>query len=187
MLKTNFRILIWLIVLLSLIGCVATLPPKAEISKSYSLTGVKTYVIKTDCKNTNSSDIKPSFIATYCQVLDGNIKVAIQRTNPEFQYSDKESDITIETVLEEMHGGSAAARFLIGFGAGRSVTTVYVRIYKRETLMAERRITETTTMPNLATKTYENEDAILQDAPLLARKIAEFIADPVKYKEENPY
>jgi len=44
---------------------------------------------------------------------------------------------------------------------------------------------ETTTLTNLMTGTYSNEDALMQDVPLLARKIAEFVNDPVKFKKEN--
>ena len=46
-------------------------------------------------------------------------------------------------------------------------------------------ITETTTLTNLMTGNYSNKDALMQYVPLVARKVAEFVNDPVKYKNEN--
>jgi hypothetical protein len=115
-------------------------------------------------------------------MLEGSIKLSLQKTNPEFQYTNTGSNLNIDVTLEELHGGSAAARFWIGFGAGRTVSTAYVRVLKGQELVAEGRITETTTLTNLITGNYSNEDALMQDVPQLARKIAEFVNDPVKFK-----
>ncbi len=93
--------------------------------------------------------------------------------------------MNFDVTLEELHGGSAAARFWVGFGAGRTVSTVYVKVLKGQELMAEGRITETTTLTNVLTGTYSNEDSLMQDVLLVARKIAEFVNDPVKFKKDN--
>jgi len=58
------------------------------------------------------------------------------------------------------------------------VTPVYVKILRNQQIIAEGRITETTTMPDLIGGTYSNEDAILQDAPRVANKIADFVVNP---------
>jgi hypothetical protein len=168
-------------------GCTAALPPKTEISSSYSIVGLKTYTLKTSCEQANVDPaIDQTFLSGYCQMLQGSTKLALQKVNPALKYTEANSDMNIDVALEELHGGNAAARFLIGFGAGRSVSTLFVRVFKAQELMAESRITETTTFTNLMTGTYENEDALMQDVPLLARKIAEFVNDPVKYRKENP-
>jgi hypothetical protein len=168
---------------LFLIGCTATLPQKAEISRSYSLQGLKTYILKLNCEKANvDTSFSKSFASSYCQMLEGSIKLSLQKTNPEFQDTKTVSDLNIDVILEELHGGSAAARFWIGFGAGRTVSTAYVRVLKGQELVAEGRITETTTLTNLITGNYSNEDALMQDVPQLARKIAEFVNDPVKFK-----
>jgi hypothetical protein len=172
--------------ILFLMGCTATLPPKVEISGSYSLQGLKSYALKLNCEKANiDPSFKKSFASSYCQMLEGSIKLSLQKTNPEFQYTNTSSELDINVTLEELHGGSAAARFWIGFGAGRTVSTVYVKVLKGQELIAEGRITETTTLTNLMTGTYSNEDALMQDVPLVARKIAEFVNDPVKFKKEN--
>ena len=171
--------------ILFLIGCMATLPPKMEINSSYSLQGLKSYALKLNCENVKiDPSFNPSFASSYCQMLEGSIKLTLQKTNPEFQYTNASSDLNIDVTLEELHGGSAAARFWIGFGAGRSVSTVYVKVLKGRELIAEGRITETTTLTNVMSGNYSNEDAVMQDVPLVARKIAGFVSDPVKFKKE---
>lgn len=174
------------IAILFLIGCTATLPRKTEIRSQYSLHDLKSYTLKLNSEKANvDPSFNKSFAGSYCQMLEGSIKLSLQKTNPEFQYSTGNSDLLIDVTLEELHGGSAAARFWIGFGAGRTVSTVYVRVLKGQELMAESRITETTTMTNLVTGNYSNEDALMQDVPQLARKITEFVNDPLKYTKEN--
>lgn len=174
------------ITILFLIGCTATLPQKAEISRSYSLQGLKSYALKLNSEKTNiDPSFSKSFASAYCQMLEGSIKLSLQKTNPEFQYTNTSSDLNIDVTIEELHGGSAAARFWIGFGAGRAVSTVYVRVLKGQELLAEGRITETTTMTNLITGNYSNEDALMQDVPPLAGKIAAFVNDPLKFKKDN--
>ena len=174
------------IVMLFLFGCTATLPQKVEISPTYSLQGFKFYTLKVDCEKANlDPSFNKSFASSYCQMLDGSIKLALQKTKPEFQYTSSNSDLKIEVTLEELHGGSAAARFWIGFGAGRTVSTVYVRVLKGQELQAEGRVTETTAFTDVMAGNYSNEDAVMQDVPRLARKVAEFVNDPVKFKNEN--
>jgi hypothetical protein len=63
---------------------------------------------------------------------------------------------------------------------------VFVKIQKKGNIVSERRITETTTMPNMLTSNFSNEDAILQDAPLVARKVGQFVKDPVNFERTNP-
>jgi hypothetical protein len=109
----------------------------------------------------------------------------LKRENPNFQFEENSPDLKIRAILEQIHGGSAAARFWVGFGAGRSITTLYVTVEKNDKIIAERRFTETTTMPNIVSGAYANEDAIIQDAPLIARKIAEFVKDPVAFEEKQ--
>ena len=163
-----------------LVGCASTLPSKNIVTKSYSLIGVKTYSINLTCNRAEVTNLDRSFLEGYCQALEGSTKMTLRKKLPEIRYEKENPDLIIKGDLERIHGGSGAARFWIGFGAGRSITTLYVKIYKGQDLMAERRITETTTLMNLMSGNYSNEDAIIQDAPLVARKVADFISDPLK-------
>lgn len=165
-------------------GCAPTLPSKSVVNDAYSLEGVKTFSSVVDCENVQITELKTDFSKDYCQVLAGNIKISLQRENPGLTYDESHPDLVVQTTLEEIHGGSAAARFWVGFGAGRSITTVYVKVIKLGVTIAERRITETTTMPNLVTSNFSNEDAILQDATLLARRIGRFVKDPVNFEKQ---
>lgn len=175
-----------LILILLLTGCTAALPPKTEVRQSYTLLGVKSYSLDMNCEKANVDPaINRSFLKGYCQMLEGSIKVAMQRINPELTYLDTKSDIRVNVTLEELQGGNAAARLWIGFGAGRSVSTVYVNVLRGTESLSEGRVTETTTLTNIMTGTYSNEDALMQDVPLLAKKLAEFISDPIKFKREN--
>jgi hypothetical protein len=172
--------------LLTLTGCTSTLPEKMTVKDNYSLLNVKTYAIKVQCEK---GDIDPNlpkaFASNYCQMLEGAVKMALAQTNPEFQPTIDNADLNINIALEALHGGSAAARALVGFGAGRSVSTVYVSILKGTESLAETRITETTTMPNIASKNWTNEDALMQDIPAIAKNVAAFISDPLKYQKET--
>ncbi len=171
--------------LLSLVGCAPTLPSKSVIHGSYSIADVKTFSSVLNCENTQVTEVRPDFAQDYCQVLAVNIKLALQKENRNFKHDEKNPELVVQTTLEEIHGGNAAARFWIGFGAGRSITTVYVKVVKDGEIIAERRITETTTMPNLITNNFANDDAILQDAPLVARKIGEFVKSPINFEKNN--
>jgi len=178
------------LILISVIfmGCTAALPQKMEIDKNYSLLGVKSYSLKIDNSKTNiDPNLNKNFLSGYTQLLEGNVKMALLKEVPELHHSNDNSDISIEINIEEIHGGSAAARFWVGFGAGRSVSTVFVKVFKKGAIQSEARITETTTLTNLATGNYSNEDALMQDIPLISRNIAEFIRNPSEYKEkDNP-
>ncbi|OPY88220.1 MAG: hypothetical protein A4E71_00595 [Smithella sp. PtaU1.Bin162] len=179
------NILILLSVIL-IMGCTATLPQKMEISKNYSLLGAKSYSLKIDNSKANiDPNLNKNFLSGYTQLLESNVKMALLKIAPELNYINDNSDISIEINIEEIHGGSAAARFWVGFGAGRSVSTVFVKVFKKGEIQAEARITETTTLTNLATGNYSNEDALMQDVPLISRNIAEFISNPSEYKEKN--
>ena len=167
-----------------IVSCAATLPDKGAIKNNYSIADVKTFSSTLNCENTKVTRVSPNFVQDYCQVLQSNIKMALKRENPNFQFEENSPDLKIKTILEQIHGGSAAARFWLGFGAGRSITTIHVTVEKNDKIIAERWITETTTFTNLMTGTYANEDAILQDAPLIARKIAEFVKDPVTFEKK---
>ena len=172
--------------ILFLFGCTATLPQKTEVSSSYSLKGLNSYSLTVNCEKANVDPaFSKSFTTSYCQMLEGSIKLQLQKTNPEFQNAPTNSDLDIHVTLEELHGGSAAARLWIGFGAGRTVSTAYVKITRGQESLAEGRITETTTLTDIMRGTYSNEDALMQDVILVAKKIAGFVNDPVKFKEEN--
>ena len=181
----KISILIALLSSMVFIGCTSTLPDKITISNNYSLANVKTYVIKTQYdKGDVDPNLPKTFAANYCEMLEGAVKMALLKTNPEFKHVPGGGDLNITIALESLHGGSAAARALVGFGAGRSVSTVYVTISKGAESIAEARITETTTMPNIQTSNWTNEDALMQDIPAVAKKIAAFVSDPVKYQKE---
>ncbi len=170
---------------LYLVGCATTLPDKSAINDSYSIKGVKTFSSTLNCENTMVTGLSPDFLQNYCTMLGGNIKLAIQKENRNIKNDEKNPELVVQTTLEEVNGGNAATRFWIGFGAGRSVTTVYVKVVKNGKIIAERRITETTTMPDIIDNNYENEDAILQDSPLISRRIGKFVKNPIDFEKKK--
>jgi hypothetical protein len=159
-------------------ACASTLPSKGSVQSNYSIRDAKTFSSTLDCESPKVAGVRESFTKDYCQILASNIKLAIQKELGDIAYDEKNPDLVIKATLEEINGGSAAARFWVGMGAGRSITTAYVKVVKKGATIAEQRITETTTVPNMATNNFANDDAILQDAPLLARKIGEFVKNP---------
>lgn len=167
-------------------GCASTLPPKIAVKSNYSLLGVKSCVVKAQCdKAALDPAIPKAFAANYCQMLEGAVKMELSKANPDFQYSPAAGDLNIDITLEALHGGSAAARFWVGFGAGRSISTVFVRVSRGVEPLAETRITETTTMPNFISNNLSNENALMQDVPAVAKNIAAFVNNPAKYQKES--
>lgn len=169
----------FLLFCLLLSGCAPTLPDYDVISKDYSLLGSKTFKSTVDCSKASVVAVAPDFITGYCPLIESQLKSSIQRQNPNLEYSTELPDIVIESKIEQINGGSAGARFWVGFGAGRSVTTIFTRVSKGGQIIAERRFSETTTMPTMGV--WDNDSAILQDAPIVAKKIATFIRDPLAY------
>jgi hypothetical protein len=163
-------------------GCAGTLPTKSEVTSGYSLEGIKTVSVDTKCPNPKLDNIEASFVPSYCQVLESNVKLAIKSKFPSWQFKDTDADARIDILLEELYGGSAQARFWVGFGAGKSAITVYVKVSRNNAVIAEGRIIETSTMPNVAAGNWSNEEMLSQDAPLISRKIADFVADPNSFK-----
>jgi len=182
--KKNVEVIFFFAIII-IVGCAATLPDERAIQNNYSIADVKTFSSALNCENTKVTAVRPDFIQGYCQVLQANLKMALKRENPNFQFEENSPDLKIKAILEQIHGGSAAARFWIGFGAGRSITTIHITVEKNDKIIAERRFTETTTLTNIMTGNYANEDAIIQDAPLIAKKIAEFVEDPVAFDEKQ--
>ena len=158
-------------------GCTPTLPEKVKVEPSYALEGIKTVSVQIHCEEALIVDVEPAFKDGYCEALGANIKHAVKR-KLRLIYTENDPDLMVDTKLEEVRGGSAATRFWIGFGAGQSVTTMYVKIIRNQNIIAEGRITETTTMPDIVGGSYSNEDAILQDAPRVANKVADFVVNP---------
>ena len=167
-----------------LTGCAATLPTQTIVNSGYrySLEGVKTVTISTRCPNPKLDDVKPSFVPEYCQMLGSSAKLAIKSKYPAWQLKDADADAQIDILLEELYGGSSQARFWVGFGAGKTAITVYVKVTRNNSVLAEGRLIETSTMPNLSTGNWSNEELLTQDAPLISRKIADFVADPNSFK-----
>ena len=159
-------------------GCAATLPEKTFVGFNYSLKGVQTVEIRTTCENVETSDIRATFIEAYCENLQSGLKFALRNKFPEFKMVETGGDMVMDLSLEQLHGGSAATRFWIGFGAGRSVSTVALKILKGHEVIAEKRFVETTTMPDVISGTSSNEEALIRDIQLLSRKIADFVDLP---------
>jgi hypothetical protein len=163
-------------------GCASTLPAQTSVNSGYSLQGVKTVSIATECPSPKIDNIGTSFVPDYCQILGSNVKMAIRSKNPTWEFRDSYADIHIDVLLEELYGGSAQARFWVGFGAGKTATTVYVRVIRDNNVLAEGRLTETSTMPNINAGNWSNEELLTQDAPLISRKIADFVSDPNSFR-----
>jgi hypothetical protein len=181
----KFKSFIIVCIVLFIYGCAAKLPEQPKVNANYSVKDVKTYSVNIDCTKATISGLQQNFAENYCPILESNIKLFLQNKNPTWSNTKDSPELTIKATLEQIHGGSSAARFWVGFGAGRSVTTVHIQVLKGNVAIAERRFNETTTMPNIAAGNWTNEDAIIQDAPLIAKKIAEFVRNPSGYGKKN--
>jgi hypothetical protein len=167
-----------------LAGCVATLPPKVSIDNNYNALGVNTASVTMDCSNVKTDDINPASVPDYCQMLHSSTKASIRKKTG-YDIIDDPADMDINIKLEEIYGGNAAARFIVGLGAGRSAITTFVSIAKDGKVIAEGRLGETSTLPNVAGRAWSNDEMIIQDIGILGGKIADFVVNPRDF-EANP-
>jgi hypothetical protein len=161
----------------TLTGCASTLPPTVSIDKDFNTNGVKTVSVKMDCTNVRLDKINPSSIPDFCQMLQASAKTSIRRKTG-YDIAEAGTDVDITIKLEEMYGGNAAARALVGFGAGRSVITTHIDMVRGGKVIAAGRLVETSTMPNIAGSAWSNEEMITQDVGIIGSRIADFVANP---------
>ena len=95
------------------------------------------------------------------------------------------ADITINTELLNIDGGSAGLRFWIGFSAGAAESTVKVSILdKTGKELATAQISERTMCP-IGACVESNEDTVRRNLKSLAEDVAEFIMNPAEYEKKK--
>ena len=171
------RFIIWVSMAVMLAGCASTLPAKISVGNDFNTTGVKTASVRMDCSNVQLDDIDPAAVQDFCQMLHAAAKASI-RIKTGYALAEGLSDMDITIKLEQMYGGNSVARFMVGLGAGRSVLTTYVDIARGGKVIAEGRLVETSTIPNIVGNAWTNEELIKQDIGIIAGKIADFVANP---------
>jgi len=162
-------------------------PPIDEISKidpAYSTDGVSHFFVKLDCDDAEITELKESYEDNYCPLLKNQIVSTIQQQHPQWQLQEKNPDLLIDAVLEQLHGGNQALRFFPSFEAGRTMLTIHFNVYKQSLLIAERRLTEITRRIHFEDDKHTNEEAISEDTKLIAMKISEFIDNPVQFDKK---
>jgi len=167
-----------------LAGCTSTMPPKISIDNNYNTLGVKTAAVNMDCSNVKSDNIDPASVADYCQILNSAAKAAIRKKTG-YTISDNPADLDIEIKLEEIYGGNAVARTMVGLGAGRSAITAFVGIAKDGKVIAEGRLIETSTLPDVVGNAWSNDEIIMHDLGTLGGKIADFVVNPRDFEEKQ--
>jgi len=167
-----------------LAGCVSTLPPKISIDNNYNTLGVKSASVTMDCSSVRTNDIDPAAVPDYCQMLQSAAKASFRKKTG-YNIIDDTADMDINIKLEEIYGGNATARFIVGLGAGRSAITALVSIAKEGRVIAEGRLGETSMLPNVTGKAWSNDQIILQDIGILGGKIADFAVNPRDF-QANP-
>jgi hypothetical protein len=95
------------------------------------------------------------------------------------------TDLIVNAEVLEIEGGSRAARFWIGLGAGAAHSTVQVSILDRAANeIASARISEATVCP-VGWCVKANKEVIQQDLQILAGKAAEFIVNPAEFERKR--
>ncbi|MDH3257233.1 MAG: hypothetical protein OEM27_06415 [Nitrospinota bacterium] len=170
----------WIVLMgmLLLTGCASALPEKTFVAPEYSLKGAQMMEVRITCNDVEASDVRATFIRSYCKSLRDGFKLALKDKFPKLHMVEAGGDLVMDLTLEQLHGGSDTRRFWIGFGAGRSVSTAYLKMLKGGQVIAEKRFVETTTMPDLLTGASSNEEALMRDIPLLTRKMMDFVDRP---------
>jgi hypothetical protein len=168
------QVILLLTVVLTTTGCASTLPPKYSIDMDFNTTGVKSLSVKMDCTNVKVDDIDPASVPDFCKRLQAAAKSSIGRKTG-YEIREGSSDIDINIKLEEI---SASARFWVDMGAVSSVLTTCITIIKDGEVIAEKRIVETNTIPNITDNAWSNEEMINQYIGNMGGRIADFIAYP---------
>ena len=93
-------------------------------------------------------------------------------------------DITVDTELLQVEGGSAALRFWIGFGAGAISSRVKVSIRDRNGAeLAGSEISQETSCP-LGACAEDNEPLVRENLKALARSVSAFVTNPAEYQKK---
>jgi hypothetical protein len=174
------KTLLGLALMIFLSGCAATLPSHVNVNNDYNILNAKTTSVNVECLNVKTDNIDPESVPDYCMMMQGAVKVAM-RAKSGLKLSDDNPDVLVNIKIEEIYGGNAHARFWVGLGAGRSALTTYTKVMQAGNLIAEMRKTETSTMPNLNSGTWSNEEVLSQDVSISASKIADFIINPKSF------
>jgi hypothetical protein len=164
-----------IICLLATGGCAAKLPEHSYIKDGYDIKGHRSFVTQVDCADAQVANLAPGFAGSYCDVLASNIKLQLVSSTGHWQAAEA-APLEIKTKLETLNGGNAATRFWISYGAGRALTGIYVEVFEDGQLIAAKRFSETSWVADLAA--WSNEALISRDAPLVAKKVADFVLDP---------
>jgi len=181
------RIIIMALTGIMMAGCTSTMPPKISIDNNYNTLGVKTASVTMDCSNVKSDNIDAASVPDYCQILHSAAKAAIRKKTG---YSitdnaDNPADLGINIKLEEIYGGNAVARTMVGLGAGRSAITAFVGISKEGKVIAEGRLIETSTLPDVVGNAWSNDEIIMHDIGTLGGKIGDFVVNPRDFEEKQ--
>lgn len=93
-----------------------------------------------------------------------------------------ETDLVVKAEIVDIDGGSRAARFWVGLGAGAAHSTVRVSILdKAGNMLAKARFSEATMCPiGLCVKA--NKAVVQQDLEILAGKAADLIVHPDRFE-----
>jgi hypothetical protein len=172
------KLLLFFIAVFLLGGCTSTLSPIVKINDHYGR--FNSASIQMNCQHVRTDNINPDSIPDFCQMLQTMVKVSL-RSKYDIKITDDKPDFKINLKIEEIYGGNAQTRFWVGFGAGKSAITTFVNVTKDDKSLAEGRLIETSTMPNLNSGMWSNEEVISQDIIIISNKIANFIIDPVSY------
>ena len=101
------------------------------------------------------------------------------------QASPIRSDIAVRAEIVEVDGGSAGARFWIGFNAGAAQSTIRVSILDRAGKeLAVAPISHSTMCP-LGWCTDSNKMMIQRNLQSLAEEVAEFVVNPSEYEKRK--
>ena len=177
----------WVLLLVFLTACAPKMPEKSFIDPQYSLSGIQTVSIQTKCDQAKVTGLDKTFVHAYCDSLNSGLKLAFKYEFPKFMKLVEEgpADLDLHFELEQLHGGDEGARFWIGFGAGRSVSTVYLTAKRDGKVIMEKRINETTTMPDIVGGAISNEETLVRDIGLVARRLLKHAKDPWAEQRER--
>jgi hypothetical protein len=173
--------LIFIFIVLILSACRTSIEEISEIDPNYSIADVNSFMVSLDCGDVDVTELEEDFIKMYCDLLRTHISTKIQQQHPDWELVDEEADLFIEASLEQLYGGNEALRFFPSFQAGRSMITIQFYVYKNELLIAERRLTETTSRIHFEKRQYTNEDAITADSIIMAGYVSDYIDNPEKF------
>ena len=169
------------IVLTLLTACAyTTVTRETVVASNYSFLGVHSFSVNLDCAKSKATNVYDGFTKNFCPVLENTVRIIMKERHPRLSYVDTGADLIVDITLEELNGGSVGLR-KSGLGMGDTLITVFIRILKKDQVVAQTRFDMKNKIDDVYFGDRANESVLLR----AVRGVAEFVSNFVDAPKEQ--